>query len=184
MRCLSSILASVLSAGSLCGCGSIFYAQLEEPELCKTMPAAFSPSAPGTTSQRVSVDFDLRSDLERFTHPDATSNLQLKYVQFTATQGTSDFGFVDSAKVTIQAAAGNASCNLPALVDYQRDPSAPAQSPQTFAGSSDVDLMPCLSTSAVSVQTDFSGRLPSNAWSMNVKACFSGKARINYLSGK
>lgn len=182
MRCSSSILASVLSACSLCGCGSIFYAQVEEPELCKTVPADFSPSAPGTTTERVSVDFDLRADLERFTRPDTTSNLQLKYVEFAATQGTSDFGFVDSGKVTIQG-TGNA-CNLPALVDYQRDPSAPAQSTLTFAGSSSIDLMPCLSTSKVSVQVDFTGRLPQNAWSMNVRACFSGKARINYLSGK
>ncbi len=184
MRCLSSTFVSILSAWLVCGCGSLFYAQVEEPELCKTISADF-PAAPpvGTTSQSVAVDFDLHSELDSFNQSDMTSSLELKSVEFDAGRGVSDFGFVDAAKITVQG-TNNASCNLPDLVDYQRDPSATAQPTLTFPGSSTVDLMPCFKSGKVTIQTNFSGRLPTQTWSMNVKACFSGKARVNYLGGK
>jgi hypothetical protein len=182
-RFVSSILA-VLSVSGLSGCGSLFFAQIEEPDLCKTVSVDF-PAAPpvGTSTQGVAVDLDLHSDLEVFNRSGTTSELELKYVEFFAGTGIADFAFVDAAKITLQSTSGG-SCNLADLVNYQRDPSSPPQATLTFTGPATVDLMPCLSAGSASLRTDFSGRLPTTSWSMEAKACFSGKARIHYLGGK
>jgi hypothetical protein len=184
MRRFASSFLAVLAASWLSGCGSLFFAQIEEPDLCKTVSVDF-PAAPavGTSTESMAMDFDLRSQLDPFIRPDTTSQLQLKYVQFFAGAGIGDFGFIDSAKITLQSASAG-SCPLADLVDYQRDPSSAPQSTQTFTGPAGVDLMPCLSAGSASLRTDFSGRMPTTPWSMDVKACFSGKARINYLGRK
>src|SRR6202158_2478765 len=184
MRRFLSIVLAVLSASGLSGCGSLFFAQIEEADLCKTVSVDF-PAAPavGTSGQGVAVYLDLHSDLALFNRSDTTTQLQLKYVEFFARTGIADFGFVDAAKITLQSTSG-ASCNLADLVNYQRDPSRPPQAALTFIGPDAVDLMPCLSAGSSSLRTDFSGRLPTNSWSMEAKACLSGKARIHYLGGK
>ena len=184
MRRFLSIVLAVLSASGLSGCGSLFFAQIEEADLCKTVSVDF-PAAPavGTSAQGVAVDLDLHSDLAPFNRSDTTTQLQLKYVEFFAGTGIADFGFVDAAKITLQSTSGGA-CNLADLVSYQRDPSSPPQATLTFIGPDAVDLMPCLSAGSASLRTDFSGRLPTNSWSMEAKACLSGKARIHYLGGK
>jgi hypothetical protein len=179
-----SLVASLLIAGPLCGCGPIFYAQLEEPELCKTVSADFQ-AAPVSVSgrQSVAIDLDLRSELESFHRPDTSTQLKLEYVRFEAVRGISNFAFVDTATVNVQGTT-SAECNLPALVDYRRDPSASPQSTLTFTGPNLLDLTACLSAEKVTLKTEFAGSLPSNDWSMTVKTCLSGKARINYLGGK
>ncbi|HYR54622.1 MAG TPA: hypothetical protein VEM39_00765 [Myxococcaceae bacterium] len=184
MRRFGSTVLAVLSASGLSGCGSLFFAQIEEPDLCKTVSVDFPASPPaGTSAQAVAVGLDLHSDLEPFNRSGTTSQLQLKYVEFFAGTGIADFGFVDAAKITLQSTSG-ASCNLADLVSYQRDPSSTPQATLTFTGPAAVDLMPCLSAGSASLRTDFSGRLPTTPWSMAAKACFSGKARIHYLGGK
>jgi hypothetical protein len=180
MRRFPSIAVAVLAAAVLSGCG-VFYAQVDEPELCKTVLADF-PAAPptGTSSQRVSMNFDLHSDLQSFNHGGTSSNVQLRYVEFDAAQGVSDLGFIDQATIKIQP-NGQAACNLPDLVDYSKDPAVAPQATVSFTESQPIELMPCLSAGSIVLESDFSGPLPTSAWSMNVKACFSGKARINYL---
>jgi len=184
MRRFASTVFAVVAASGLSGCGSLFFAQIEEPDLCKTVSVDF-PAAPpgGTSAQAVAVDLDLHSDLEPFNRSGTTTQLQLKYVEFLAGTGITDFGFVDAAKITLQSTSG-ASCNLADLVNYQRDPSSAPQTTLTFTAPDAVDLMPCLSAGSASLRTDFSGRLPTTAWSMDAKACLSGKARIHYLGGK
>jgi len=184
MRCFASTFLAVLAASGLSGCGSLFFAQLEEPDLCKTVSVDFpATTAPGTSTQMVAVDLDVHSDLAPFNRSDTTTQLQLKYVEFFSPTGIADFGFVDAAKITLQSTSGG-SCNLPDLVNYQRDPSSAPQATLTFTGPDAVDLMPCLSAGSASLRTDFSGRLPTTPWSMDTKACFSGKARIHYLGAK
>ena len=168
----------------LCACGPIFFAQVEEPELCKTVSAAFSAAAAAVRSgESVSVELDVRSELDAFQRADTSTQLRLLYVRFEALRGIQDFDFVDTAVIKVVGTT-TPECNLPALVSYQRDPAASPQSNLTFPGPDLLDLAGCLSAEKVTLETDFGGSLPTNDWSMSVKACLSGKARINYLGGK
>src|ERR1700687_252559 len=142
MRRFLSIVLAVLSASGLSGCGSLFFAQIEEADLCKTVSVDF-PAAPavGTSAQGGAVDLDLHSDLAPFNRSDTTTQLQLKYVEFFAGTGIADFGFVDAAKITLQSTSGGA-CNLADLVSYQPDPWRSPPPTLTFTAPAALNLLP------------------------------------------
>ena len=178
-------LVVLIAAFAVCGCGSVFFAEVEEPEVCKTSSADF-PAAPpgGTTSQSASTDFDVHGQLSDLDKLDYTGEFVLTSVQVDAKQGIADFSFVDSADLALSGVT-DPSCNVSGLVTYQRDPSAPtAASSLTLRPANSVNLIDCLSAGTVKIATTFSGRLPTAPWSVDIKACFRASVKVNYLNRK
>lgn len=173
-----------LFASSLLGCGSVFFADVEEPEICKTMPADF-PAAPstGTTSQSTSTELDVHDVFSNLKTLDYTGEFTLTYVRIEANQGITQFTFADSVDVGVVGTT-DPSCSAPGLIAYRRGSAASAESPLTLEPSSSVNLMSCLSAGKVAIQTTFTGQLPTAPWSVTVKACFRANAKINYLNRK
>jgi|GEM_PF-2651594 len=174
------------AACALCGCGSVFFAEVEEPEVCKTSSADFPAAAPvGTATQSTSTDFDVHDQLSELKNVDYTGEFVLTSVEIDASHGIADFGFVDRVDFGLDGVT-DPSCSVPELVSYQRDPSAStsAASPLMLHPTNPVDLIHCLSAGTVKIGTTFTGRLPTAPWSVNVKACFRASAKVNYLNRK
>src|SRR5260370_3999870 len=156
------------SAFALCGCGSVFFAEVEEPEVCKTSSADF-PAAPpvGTTTQSASTDFDVHDQLSELKNVDYTGEFVLTSVQIDASHGITDFSFADRVDFGLDGVT-DPSCSVPGLVSYQRDPAAStaAASPLMLHPANSVDLIHCLIAGTLKIGTTFTGRLPTPTWSV------------------
>ena len=175
----------LIAAFGVCGCGSIFFAEIEEPEICKTSSADFSAGPPaGTTTQSASTDFDVHDQLSDLSKVDYAGEFVLTSVQVDAKQGIADFSFVDRVDFGLSGAT-DSSCSVPGLVSYQRDPSASTvASPLMLHPANSVDLLHCMSAGPMKINTSFTGRLPTAPWSVEIKACFRADAKVNYLNRK
>lgn len=154
-------------AGLLAGCGPIGFSV----PVCQTLDAQQVPGAPISVYGNVERvhTLDLREDLAKV--GDAISEVQLTSLTLIAREGIADFGWIDEAALFLTAPDGTRS----EVARYQKDPAAAPPASLKLAIDS-VDVLPQLAAGPVEVVLDFTGTLPTEDWTVDVKTCASAKA--------
>jgi hypothetical protein len=177
MNALRNALFPAVLLLALPGCDNLLFAEVEQPEVCKTLPDQLFDGS--TYSQTLSVD--IGEDLPGFdvSSPEGLDSVfRLTRVDFIAKTGITDFDFVDSAKITVLPPEGT---DLPEVqvIDFQREGATTGTVSMT--GTNDVDLYAYLTQGRVFVNAALVGRLPDDEWSMDMKICLYAKVTADYL---
>jgi hypothetical protein len=174
-----------LSLFSLTGCGGpMFFAEVEVPEVCKSLLAQDFPAAPvpgfqGTLSfPPFTLDFGDSVPLTNDEKLEAT--IRILSGHLSATSGVSNLDFVDAASIRLLPPA---SSTLPPLsvVDYTRPAGAPSSNSIEITDASDPDIFPYVQAGAITLEISLTGTLPTTAWSADISACAGAKAKYRYL---
>lgn len=210
MRNFQPLLAALTAAALLSACnnGPLFYAELEEPKLCKTIPASdlppFTGTAPGA-ELRYALPIPISSELPLFAAGgDGGSNDQeteIRLIEFTlvARSGIIDFNQIETAHITVEPPPG--SSQPPALlVTYTKNPASLPGDRLVVGGDQGVNISPYLfdpgttdagtfpgdagfaSEGSILVEATMTGVLPENPWSADMRVCIYMRTRFNYLS--
>lgn len=100
----------------------------------------------------------------------------LNSVRITAVAPTTDFGFVHSARVTLEAPTD---ASLPPYsIEYTRATAAPTE--VSWQGQ-DLDLGPYLRTGSLRYTVAMVGTLPDTDVAADIEVCASAAVRLNYL---
>jgi hypothetical protein len=187
MRTLRTALfaAALLALASGCGLSNQFYAELEEPGICRTFQGVvMDPTAPGAELVLV-LPIPVTQDVPLFDTAGGGVVFKLLSVTFDSTNGTGiqDFNSVDSAWVTALPDQTNPNGQVATeVIRYDKAPNVLPGKKLTIGGNSDVDLVPFLSSSGgVTVEARMTGGLPNNNWTSDITGCLYAKARLNYL---
>lgn len=179
-------LLALAAVFAVTGCGQpIFYADLDEPALCKTVAdVPFDPTTPGAD---LKLDFDLPVGQYLpgiFEGNDAQVTLYLNEIVFNAKQGITDFNSVDNASISVLPPAGaDPSLQTALLLNYTKDPANLPGRTLTVGGERNVELFPYLTTDKdkkARLEAVMQGQLPPNIWTADVRVCLHMKAHFNY----
>jgi len=205
-KLIPALTASALLAA--CNQGPLFYAELEEPRLCKTLPAEELPPFEGTApgqELRFGVPIPIGEELPLFSGGDGgTSDVEteIRMIEMTlvARSGITDFNQIETAAITVEPPPGSA--QPPALlISYAKDPANPPGDRLVVAGDQGVNLIPYLfdpgGTDAgtpsgsdggsapegtILVEATMTGVLPENEWTADIRVCIYMRTRFNYLN--
>ena len=182
MKTLFQSLLIVAALGSA-GCGGpIFYADVDEPAICKTVrDVPFEPAVPGA-DLRLAFDLPVGQYLPAIGTQDAQTQLYLNEISFIAKQGINDFNSVEQATISVLPQP-NSTASKQVLLNYTRDPANLPNKELTVGGERDVELQPYLSADedrAARLEAVMKGSLPSNYWTADVKVCLHVHIRYNY----
>jgi len=173
--------AALLALASGCGLSNQFYAELEEPGICKTVSdATMTATTPGADLV-LTIPIDLATNLPLFDARSGNLTLRLLSVTFLGKSGIQDFNSVDSASISAvpDPASG---LSLTEVIRYDRAPGFVPGLELTVGGDSSVDLVPFLDTNGVvTVEARMVGGLPNNSWVADITGCLYTKVRVNYL---
>ncbi len=161
----------------LAGCGNLLMAEVEQPEVCKTLPDNVFSGSEYTKTMEINVSEQLPG-LDVTSPTGVQSTFFFNRVDFIAKSGITDFDFVDSAKISVLPPDGS---DLPpvAVIDFTR--TEPSGTTLSMVGSSKIDLYQYLTAGVVKVEAALTGRLPSTDWSMDIKPCLYAKVKANYV---
>jgi len=161
----------------LTGCERLLYMEIEQPEICQTLPDQVFEG--NQYSNEITVDIQGHLPGIDLSEPHGIETLfRLSKVEFIAKSGITDFDFISGAAISLIPPDG--SVRQPAtVIDYARTgPSGPVLSMQ---GAMDVDLYDYLKEGDIVVNSALTGTLPSEAWSMDIKLCMYVRVRADYL---
>lgn len=202
---ITGALAAATLLVAACDGGPLFFAELEEPRLCKTIDnIPFEGTAPGS-ELRYRLGIPIASELPLFASGDGgTSDVdtEVRLIEFALLResGILDFNAVESVRVAVQPAPG-ASQPEATLLSYVRDPADLPGDTLIVAGDQDVNLVPYIFDPAtvdggtpsmldggtaedgtIAVEVVMSGELPEDPWVADVRACIYMRTRFNYLN--
>jgi len=172
------------AALSVAGCGPepIFYADFDEPSICKTVTdVPFDPTVPGA-DLTLSFDLPVGQYVPLFDNPDAKVTLYLNELTFFAKEGINDFNSVDTAAINVLPQDGSTDPKQTVL-NYTKDPNNLPGKTLSVGGERNIELGPYLSADSdkkAKLETVMKGTLPPNYWTADVKVCFHMKVRLNY----
>ena len=176
--------AALLGLTSGCGISQWFYAELEEPGICKTfVDVVMDPTAPGADLVKQLPPIPLSRNIPLFDSSAGGVQFKLLSLTFLGKQGIQDFNSVNSAWITALPDP-NGTSGLPPteLIRYDKAPGVTPGLELTIGGTSDIDLVPFLTSSGeISVEARMVGGLPNNPWVADITGCIYAKARVNYL---
>lgn len=160
------------SAGLLlAGCGPLplVSGSFEATQVCKSLPDQYFQGAPMsmTATAGTSMQVDLGSELDPMRKQGVTLNVQLSSLTLTPKQGVSDFGFLESLRLSAPDTAGDTT-----LADYQKDPQAPSPKELLLRSDAPVNLAEVAQQGQVQVDLTASGQMPTSDWSVDAVACF------------
>jgi hypothetical protein len=179
----TTLLAALLAAFSTgCGGGSLFFAELEEPGICKTMvdvPMAATP--PGQTLT-MNLTIDLASRIPMFDATATGTNIRFIELTFWAKSGINDFNSVDTAEV-LAVPDPSSQLQTTQVLSYTKSPGFVPGTQLTVAADQGVELVPFLANGNITVETRMTGGLPNNSWTADIRGCLYMKSKVNYLEG-
>ncbi len=170
------LLAAALAALSLCGCGGLVTAQIDQPNLCATAKDMLFPAAPagGTISRIV----PLQLGISMVQQGNATATVHLTRAEVALVSGVADLTTIEALAIRVLPPPGS---SLPArqVLSWSRDPAAGATSSLVAAGDPAVDLAPYLRSGGLQLQASVTGA-PTASWLADVTSCFSITASASY----
>lgn len=170
-----TLLSALLLATS--GCGDLLFLEVEQPEVCKTLPEQVF--AGSQTSMTLTVNIGQELQGLGFDSPEGIEPfVSLKRARLVARQGIDNFDFLDSVRIRLLPPEGSSQAPLTA-VDYTR--TGPTGSTLELPGSEELDVSGYISQETVRLEASFSGRMPPEQWSMDMQVCLYGRARVDYL---
>jgi hypothetical protein len=159
--------AAIILLLPLAACGAL-YAEVDEPEVCKTLTSQRVPGVPdaGTQSVVIPFSFDLRKEVGNTAG--ATGEVELTKITLTAQEGISDFAFIDTADVDVN--VPNSSGGFVPVLAYQR-PASYAPSPVLVMPGNGANIFPYVKSGAVAATLQLTGTLPGVPWLTDIQAC-------------
>lgn len=199
---LASALATLLLFGA-CD-GPLFFAELEEPRLCKTLQDLPFEGVAAGGELRYRLALPVGAEVPLFALGDGgTSDVdtEIRLIEFALLResGILDFNSVESAEVSVEPPPG-ASVAAATLLSYTRDPSDLPGDTLIVAGDEGVNLVPYLfdpgttdagvpvagdggtAEEGVVVEIRMTGALPEDPWMADLRACIYMRTRFNYLN--
>jgi hypothetical protein len=164
------------------GCSDILYAEGDIPEVCVTEANTSFPGVPvdGTQTVKQDLSYDIGSiDILTDDKNGVEAQAKLLSLTLTASDNTTDLGFIDHLKATVAAPAGS---NLPPLtvIDYTKP--AGAQATKAIAFKSDsTDVIPYFVDGNLNLSLEITGDVPQTDWSVDAQGCLSVKGKVKYL---
>jgi hypothetical protein len=147
--------------------------QAEVAETCVTYPGIHVDAAPAATvSLEQSFTLDHLDSLQGLA--DQGFSIGFVRAQVRATSGISDLGFVARANIAI--ASGDPSSTLPTLEVFDCEACGAGGPTLDLDAATIADAAPYVATGSLVVTVDFTGQLPTTAWTMDVDVCTSGSA--------
>ncbi len=209
MRNLQPVLAALSAAALLSACNGspLFFAELEEPKLCKTIPADELPPFIGTppgSDLRFTLPIPIASELPLFAaggdggSDDTVTEIRLIEYTLVARSGIIDFNQIETAQITVQPPPG--SSQAPAvLVTYAKDPAHLPGDRLVVGGDQGVNIAAYLfdpgttdagvfldagtaTEGSVLVEATMTGVLPEDYWTADMRVCIYMRTRFNYLN--
>lgn len=204
---------TVIAAATLvivaCNQGPLFYAEIEEPAICKTIPdVPFTASQPGQELRYPmaipigSLPMFSPGDPDGGTDAGAGDNeTEVRLIEFRLTnpRNVTDFNNFETAQVTVQPPSGS-TLQAQALVTYVKDPTHLPGTTLVVAGDRGVNLVPYLfdatgmdagtgsfdagsgAERSIMVEGTMTGTLPDVDWQADVRVCIYMRTRFNYLN--
>ncbi|HZH02609.1 MAG TPA: hypothetical protein VEY30_02425 [Myxococcaceae bacterium] len=172
-----------LACALLTGCGDLFYAEVEVPEVCVTEADAGLEGVPvpGTHTVSRAFNYDIGSALGTITTEGVDSEARLLTLTLTANRGISDMDFLDAIQVYAAAPPDSGLSDLK-LVDYQQP--AAAQGARTISLTAQQDnIIPYVTADALKLNVTFTGQIPQSSWSVDARGCLYIRGKYKYLSG-
>ena len=178
-RATSSLSRWLLLSTFTVGCGEVFFAELELPEICVTyadQPMIPAPILHHGTVQR-SETYELGDQL-----PDlvgGAADLEAKVLGVTLGVKEGDFGFLDEGTIQLDPPEGS---SLPPLqlASYVKDPSQPAPRTLELAPPAN-DVVPYLREGAFRFTITLTGTVPTQSWKMDTRVCAYARSKVRYL---
>lgn len=192
------LLASLLATG----CNQpLFFAELEEPRLCKTIEEIPFFGTPPGSDLRYEVGIPIASELPLFAGgQDVETDIHLIEFALLRRGGILDFNDVETAEVIVRTAPGASEPDA-LLLSYQRDPANLPGDTLIVGGDRQVNLLPYIfdpgttdggppssldggtaDEGTIGVEVVMTGELPEEAWSADIRACIYMRTRFNYLN--
>jgi hypothetical protein len=183
MNSIRALFVLAVLAATGCGGGdSLFYAELEEPGICKTvLDVPMDPTAPGASLTKT-IPIDLAANVPLFDTDSGNVVVRLLEVKFTGKQGIQDFNSVDSAEILALPDPNDTTGLQPTQVlAYTKEPGVIPGKELNIVADQGIDLVPFLTNGVVTVEARMNGGLPNNVWTADVRGCIYMKARVKYL---
>lgn len=203
---MRTLLCVVFLSLVACNTGPLFFAELEEPRLCKTLPAVpFDGTQPGAELRR-RLAIPVGQELPLFSIGDGGSSnveTEIRLIEFVLVRrsGIPDFNAVEAARIVVEPAPGR-STGPATLVTYTRDPGRLPGDTLIVGGGAGVNLVPYMfdpgtldggvppsagdggtaSQGTILVEAVMSGSLPEQPWRADVRVCIYMRTRFNYLN--
>jgi hypothetical protein len=168
MRATIALLPLAALASSALGCG----ATVEVPRICFTEPGLTVPGSPtGGSVSSPSFFVDITNDIPLLRTNNSDTDLRVDTVTITPTSGSPDLSGVQTAVVRVQPPSGSSVD----LVQYQRNPGAPAPSAIVLGGDT-VNVAPYLDSGRAALSFTLTGQPPRTDWTANVETCLHGQS--------
>lgn len=97
-------------------------------------------------------------------------------VTIKAKSGIRDFGFLHLMRITMS----DGQHEPVELLAYEQDPSAPVSDTLTLKSANPANLFDQWKTDSATFNVEVAGKLPSDAWTVDLTVRFSGKIRYEY----
>lgn len=181
-------LALLAAALALSACDQV-YLEAEVPNLCQKLAGqtfvippelrARYALLPPALAQGIEVGKSFDFDLAVQVPPELQqleSRFTLTSVRITAVAPSTDFGFLQSASVTLEAPSD--ATLPPHTIDYQRATPRPTE---VLWQGQDFDLGPYLRSGSLRYTVSMVGTLPETDVGADIEVCASAAVRLNYL---
>ena len=175
--------ALTTALAGLPACNQLFFAEVDLPQVCITL--ADQPFQGEDGNYHADVTFgpqsiDLSSYLSVIPADEAEIHLRVLSGSLAAKSGVSDLGFIDALGLTLDPPQGSTLSELK-VIEYTKDPGAPAPGVIQLIGSQHPDVYPYLASSSVSTTIHIAGTLPTQDWTADLTVCVSASAKVRYV---
>ena len=173
MRALFAIASLCAFSLSAAGCG----ATVEVPRICFTqagLTVAGAPAGSNVETTPVSFRVNVTDQIPLLRTNASDTDLRIQDVTITAVGTSPDLSGIQTAKARVQPASGSPVD----VVQYQRNPSAPASRSIVLAGDT-VNIAPYLDNGQASLSFTLSGQPPTTTWTADVTTCLRGESHVS-----
>jgi hypothetical protein len=169
---------------ALCGCDRLFFAELEAPSVCLTLPQVAFPGTAADPALVRDVSYDLAANLPVVGDSSVEYELRLSRMDTTlrAVDPATDPGYTFAAIQSVRILAHDPSgalADVP-LVAYQEDPAHPPTDVISASGPMNVDLAPYVRAGTLALRAEYSGGLPRGSFTADVRGCFELRVKLDY----
>lgn len=167
--------AILLLASALTGCGPMFFAEVDVPQLCAVRKNAafelYGPPVPLALSEDVLID--LKDALPE--SPEEADG-RISRLRVIARSGIEDFGFVEQASLRL--APTDDPLSSAEVLTYQQD--AQQAGPELQAEGERFDLQPLLRSGEIVAHVQLAGTPPPEPFIADVEVCLAARVRYAY----
>lgn len=173
MRTLQNLLLAIAVAGLFAGCS----AEIDQPELCKTLKDQRFESVQLEMVQTLnrSFEYDFGPEIGNLSTSEFDTTIQLTQFTLKATEGIDDWGFIHEASLSVNGQDDAAPTRE--ILSYQKDPNAAPTNELVLQSAQVLDLVDYFTGGKVALTGSITGT-PPPSFVTDVKLCLALHARL------